>query len=105
MCGCNLVTPRLIGGGGRSSAGSLAMLADRYEAQSALEAITGNLPLLLTCPCSGPLQQLRRLGDVSGEQLGRRAPPRLILGINVGERLPVGVADALMPSARRFPPP
>jgi hypothetical protein len=27
MCGCNLVTPRLIGGGPRSSSGSLAMFA------------------------------------------------------------------------------
>ena len=27
MCGCNLVTPRLIGGGRRSSSGRLAMLA------------------------------------------------------------------------------
>ena len=33
------------------------------------------------------------LGLVLGEQLGRLAPPRLILGINVGERLPAGVAD------------
>ena len=27
MCGCNLVTPRFIGGGARSSSGSLAMSA------------------------------------------------------------------------------
>ena len=46
-------------------------------------------------------EQLRQLGDVggdaprlvAGEQLGRRAPSRLLLEINVGERLPVGVAD------------
>jgi hypothetical protein len=47
------------------------------------------------------LQQLRQLGDVrgdapglvAGEQLGRRPPCRLLLEIDVGERLPVGVAD------------
>jgi hypothetical protein len=46
-------------------------------------------------------QQLRQLGDVggaapglvAGEELGRRSPSRLILEIDVGERLPVGVAD------------
>jgi hypothetical protein len=30
---------------------------------------------------------------VAGEQLGRRAAARLVLAIDVGERLPVGVAD------------
>jgi hypothetical protein len=30
---------------------------------------------------------------VAGEELGRRAPPRLVLEIDVGERLPVVVAD------------
>jgi hypothetical protein len=63
MCGCNLVTPRLIGG--------------------------------------DPPQQLRRHGDVGGDapgliagkQVRRRAPSGLILEIDVGERLPVGVAD------------
>ena len=34
MCGCNLVTPRLIGGGGRSSAGSLSMFAAIRRAPS-----------------------------------------------------------------------
>ena len=46
-------------------------------------------------------QQLRQLGDVggdapglvAGEQLGRCAAARLLLEIDVGERLPVGVAD------------
>ena len=46
-------------------------------------------------------QQLRQLGDVggdapglvAGEQSGRRTPSRLLLEIDVGERLPVGVAD------------
>jgi hypothetical protein len=45
--------------------------------------------------------QLRQLGDVGGdaprlvlsEQLGRGASSRLLLEIDVGERLPVGVAD------------
>ena len=48
----------------------------------------------------GLAQQLRQLGDVggdapglvAGEQLGRRTPPRLILEVHVGQRLPVGVA-------------
>ena len=48
------------------------------------------------------LQQLRQLGDVrgdapglvAGEQLGRRTSSRLLLlEIEVGQRLPVGVAD------------
>jgi hypothetical protein len=34
MCGCNLVTPRLIGGGPRSSSSSLAMLAAMREPNS-----------------------------------------------------------------------
>jgi len=46
-------------------------------------------------------QQLRQLGDVcgdaprlvAGEQLGRRAASRLILEVNVGERLAAVVAD------------
>jgi hypothetical protein len=46
-------------------------------------------------------QQHRQLGDVgcnplhlvAGEQLGCGLPARLILEIDVGERLPVGVAD------------
>ena len=46
-------------------------------------------------------QQLRQLGDVggdapglvAGEQMSRRAPSRLLLEVDVGERLPVGVAD------------
>jgi len=33
------------------------------------------------------------LGLVAGEEVCRRAPSRLILEIDVGERLPVGVAD------------
>ena len=48
-----------------------------------------------------PAQQLRQLGDVggdapglvAGEQLGRRAPSRLILEIDIGQRLTAGVAD------------
>jgi hypothetical protein len=47
------------------------------------------------------LQQLRQLGDVggdapgfvAGEEVRRRATTRLLLEIDVGERLPVGVAD------------
>jgi len=62
MCGCNLVTPRLIGGGGRSSAGSLSMFAAIRRAPSRMK------------------------------QLGRRAPPRLILEIDIGQRLAVVVA-------------
>ena len=50
---------------------------------------------------SGVAQQLRQLGDVhgdaprfiAGEQLRGRAPTGLLLEIDVGERLPVGVAD------------
>jgi len=50
---------------------------------------------------SAVLQQLRQLGDVhgdaprlvAGEQVRCRAPPRLLLEIDIGERLPVGVAD------------
>jgi hypothetical protein len=46
-------------------------------------------------------RQPRQLGDVhsdapglvAGEELGRRAPSRLPLEVDVGERLPVGVAD------------
>ena len=46
-------------------------------------------------------QQLRQLGDVdgdapglvAGEEMRRRAPAPLLLEIDVGERLPVGVAD------------
>ena len=34
LCGCNLVKPRLIGGGPRSSSGSLAMLAAIRRASS-----------------------------------------------------------------------
>ena len=34
MCGCNLVTPRFIGGGPRRSSGSLAMLAAMRRASS-----------------------------------------------------------------------
>jgi hypothetical protein len=30
---------------------------------------------------------------VAGEELGRQSPPRLILEVNAGERLTVGVAD------------
>ena len=32
-------------------------------------------------------------GPVAGKQLGRRAPSRLILEIDIGQRLPVVVAD------------
>ena len=32
-------------------------------------------------------------GLVAGEQLGRRSPPEFILAIDVGERLPISVAD------------
>ena len=39
MCGCNLVTPRLIGGGPRSSSGSLAMLAAMRRASSRVEQL------------------------------------------------------------------
>ena len=50
---------------------------------------------------SGFTQQLLQLGDVggdapglvAGEQLGRRTPSRLLLEVDVRERLPVGVAD------------
>jgi hypothetical protein len=55
-------------------------------------------------------QQLRQLGDVHGDALGlvageevrRRAASRLLLEIDIGERLPVGVADgeARRPSPR-----
>jgi hypothetical protein len=46
-------------------------------------------------------QQLRQLGDVgrdaprivAGEELGRRSPSRLVLEIDVGECLPIVVAD------------
>jgi hypothetical protein len=46
-------------------------------------------------------QQLRQLGDVggdppgliAGEEVRRRPPSRLLLAIDVSERLPVGVAD------------
>jgi hypothetical protein len=37
MCGSNLVTPRLIGGGPRRSSGSLAMLAAMRRASSHLK--------------------------------------------------------------------
>jgi len=39
MCGCNLVTPRLIGGGGRSSAGSLSMFAAIRRAPSRVSSL------------------------------------------------------------------
>ena len=44
------------------------------------------------------MRQLRYIrrdppGLVAGEQLRRRAPPRLLLKIDVSQRLPVGVAD------------
>jgi hypothetical protein len=50
---------------------------------------------------SGLTQQLRQLGDVggdapglvAGEQLGRRTPSRLILEMDVGQRLPAVVPD------------
>jgi hypothetical protein len=50
-------------------------------------------------PGQGPAQQLRQLGDVdgdapgliAGEEVRRRATSRLILEIDVGERLTVGV--------------
>jgi hypothetical protein len=50
---------------------------------------------------SARAQQLRQLGDigcdppglVAGEQMRRRPPSRLLLAIDVSERLPVGVAD------------
>jgi hypothetical protein len=35
-----------------------------------------------------------RVSLVAGEQLGRRAASGLILEVDVGERLPVGIADA-----------
>jgi hypothetical protein len=46
-------------------------------------------------------QQVWQLGNVqrdaprlvAGEQMRRRAPSRLVLGIDIGERLPVVVAD------------
>ena len=48
-------------------------------------------------------QQLRQLGDVgghapglvAGEEVRRRAPTGLLLAIDVGERLPVGVTPSL----------
>jgi len=48
-----------------------------------------------------PRQQLRQLGDVGGDaprfvlgqQVGRCTPPRLLLEVEVAERLPVLVAD------------
>jgi hypothetical protein len=48
-----------------------------------------------------PAQQLRELGDAGGdapglvarEEVRRRAASRLILEVDVGERLPVAVAD------------
>jgi hypothetical protein len=54
---------------------------------------------LVTPRLSAGPQQLRQLGDVggdapslvAGEQLGGGAASRLILEIDVGERLPVGV--------------
>ena len=50
---------------------------------------------------SGPPQQLRQLGNIQGyapglvsrHQSRRRSPARLILEIDVSERVPVGVAD------------
>ena len=50
---------------------------------------------------SARAQHLRQLGDVggdapglvAGQQTGSRSPPLLLLEIDVGERLPVGVAD------------
>jgi Carboxypeptidase Taq (M32) metallopeptidase len=48
-------------------------------------------------PCSyTPAEQVGQLGNpglVAGEQMRRRSPPRLLLEIGVGERLPLGVAD------------
>jgi hypothetical protein len=61
MCGCSLVTPRLVGG-----AQQLRQLGD----------VGGNAP-----------------GLVAGEEMRRRPPSRLLLAIDVSERLPVGVAD------------
>ena len=48
-----------------------------------------------------PKRKSRQLGDVGGdapglvarEEFGRRPPSRLLLAIDVSERLPVGVAD------------
>ena len=43
MCGCNLVTPRLIGGGGRSSAGSLAMFTAMRRASSRVSSLAAQI--------------------------------------------------------------
>ena len=60
----------------------------------------------VTPPLSaGPTPQLRQPGDagghapglVAGEQLGRRSPSRLVLEIEVGERLPPSALNRLRP--------
>jgi hypothetical protein len=64
-------------------------------------ALMGDRATQAAAVLGATLQQLRQLGDVrgdapglvAGEQLGRRPPCRLLLEIDVGERLPVGVAD------------
>ena len=63
MCGCNLVTPRLSAAVRRSSSGSLAMLAAMRRASSRVRSF------------------------------GRRSTTRLLLEVDVRERLPVGIAD------------
>jgi hypothetical protein len=42
---------------------------------------------------SGSLAMLAAMRLVAGEQLGRRAPTGLVREIDVGQRLPAGVAD------------
>jgi hypothetical protein len=61
--------------------------------------LSSRLPASAPNPHSG--RAIAELGDaggdppglVAGGQLGRRASSRFILAIDVGERLPVGVAD------------
>jgi hypothetical protein len=56
-------------------------------------------------------QQLRQLGDVggdapgfvAGEELGRCAPARLILEVDVGERLPLWSRKLAAAGGRRSP--
>jgi hypothetical protein len=65
------------------------------DARAGPEKAAGSFWYLTACAA------VRQLGDVggdppglvAGEQVCRRAPPRLVLEIDVSERLPVGVAD------------
>ena len=67
MCSCNLVAPRL-------------SAAARAATPAAWGEVRRHPP-----------------GLVAGQLLGRRSPTRLVLEIDVGERLPVGVPDDKAP--------